>query len=486
MNAILNPKYHLYVDSSRVVLLTKDTFRAPIISDEVYNLIIHPLLGLMLNFFDGNDYIITIKNISKYLDEDYKSIKLFTDKLLDNSDICSMEFEGINYYLPPNCLISTNTKKRNKIKNRKFEFKQNLSKLRFDFPYDITLMVSTKCATDCIYCYADRRILMDCEIPLSRIKELIDEAKENHSRVFDIIGGEFLMYKNWKEIIQYLIDNDFIPYLSTKIPLSTQNITDIKELGMKDIQISLDSLISKTLCDSLKVKNTYLSKMINSLNLLEKNNIIVYIHTILNNQNDKIEDMLSLYNFFKSKSNIGQWKIDLAAPSLYLSSDYETYKPNRKNLKLIEEFFKDKTESWIKHDIKIDDDVDKTYEKKVESFRNRTTCSANRWRIFILPDGNVTICEELYWTKNFLIGNILDSSIKNIWDSEKAKNSTLVDQCNVPEDSICSNCNDYYNCKISSKQVCYRDIIKAYGEENWHYPDTKCPKAPKFIFPTAP
>ena len=48
--------------------------------------------------------------------------------------------------------------------------------------------------TDCIYCYADRREKIDCTIPLERLYEIIDEAKELDLRAIDVIGGDFFLY----------------------------------------------------------------------------------------------------------------------------------------------------------------------------------------------------------------------------------------------------------------------------------------------------
>ena len=41
-------------------------------------------------------------------------------------------------------------------------------------------------------------------------------------------------------------------------------------------------------------------------------------------------------------------------------------------------------------------------------FNERSVCAGNYLQLFILPDGNVTICEELYWHPKFIVGNILE------------------------------------------------------------------------------
>lgn len=38
-----------------------------------------------------------------------------------------------------------------------------------------------------------------------------------------------------------------------------------------------------------------------------------------------------------------------------------------------------------------------------------------------MPDGKVTICEELYWHPHFIIGDLKKQTLKEIWNSQKAK-----------------------------------------------------------------
>lgn len=35
-------------------------------------------------------------------------------------------------------------------------------------------------------------------------------------------------------------------------------------------------------------------------------------------------------------------------------------------------------------------------------------------RLFILPDGKVTICEQLYWNSHFIIGDVQRTNLKDI------------------------------------------------------------------------
>ena len=108
--------------------------------------------------------------------------------------------------------------------------------------------------------------------------------------------------------------------------------------------------------------------------------------------------------------------------------------------------------------------------ENLNKFLSRNICTGNYSHMFILPDGNVTICEELYWNPHFIIGNVNEHGIEQIWKSEKALALYNIKQDEHPKESSCNSCMIYNKCRIP-KQICYRDIIRKYGEEKWY---TRC------------
>lgn len=121
----------------------------------------------------------------------------------------------------------------------------------------------------------------------------------------------------------------------------------------------------------------------------------------------------------------------------------------------------------------VNNTIDKL--KQAEShFFNRAFCSGLFSSLYILPDGQVTMCEQLYWNKRFIIGNVKSNSILEIWNSKEAKSLYEIKQEDFPEDSLCHSCGKFKECR-TFRQVCYRDIIRKYGSQKWYYPDVKCP-----------
>ena len=92
---------------------------------------------------------------------------------------------------------------------------------------------------------------------------------------------------------------------------------------------------------------------------------------------------------------------------------------------------------------------------KMSEFEKRNRCVANQSGLVILPNGDVTICEELYWHNSFILGNISKSSIEDIWRSDKAQSLFNLKQEDVSKDSNCSKCDIFSRCRYN-KGVCCR------------------------------
>lgn len=120
----------------------------------------------------------------------------------------------------------------------------------------------------------------------------------------------------------------------------------------------------------------------------------------------------------------------------------------------------------------------KSPEKKKKNYDERSRCSANFYAFIVLPDGKVTICEELYWHPQFIIGDLSKQSIMEVWNSERAVELYKITKEKVRDESACKSCDQFEPCHIY-KGVCWKDVLYAYGEENWDYPDPKCHKARK-------
>jgi len=115
-------------------------------------------------------------------------------------------------------------------------------------------------------------------------------------------------------------------------------------------------------------------------------------------------------------------------------------------------------------------------EEAMLRWKGRAFCTANRHGFVILPDGRVTVCEELYDHPAFVIGDLKRQSVMDMWNSPEARALLHPDQAAVPE-GVCKSCEAFDECN-GYKGRCWRDVLKSYGWDKPYYPDPRCPSAP--------
>jgi len=475
---VLNPDYIIRNDIKRVILTKAD--------GEGVTTFIHPLQAMILSFFDSPlEYSKNIKRISETLKLQEDEVKDFTFILINNPEKIWIG-EGLNAsHYPENILIE----KPKNYAERKYHFRDfimdggniDLSTKRFYIPIETTLMINSVCYTDCVYCYADRNYKFDSKIPFERLCEIINEAKKLKFRKFDTSGGEFFLYKNWEKLLEKLVSSGFNPTIPTKIPLTIDQIKKIKETGLEKIQISLDSTNSENLSKILKVTPEYWKKIHTTFQDLEKIGMKFRVNTIITSLNCNFKEIENLIEFLLQFENFVEISIGLVAYTLYKTNEQnKIILPNKTDGELIMSKLMNKygsNEKVVISEVSLHED---NFHKTEDAFFTKAMCTGNMHSFYILADGKVTLCEELYWHSKFIIGDLTKQSIMEVWNSDKAMELYNIKQNVIGENSACKSCDFFSNCHHSGGK-CWREILKVYGKENWDYPDPRCPYSPEPI-----
>jgi len=440
---------------------------------------------MMLSFFNGKKSLEqAIFEISSFFDLPEKNISNLISIYIENKKEVTIEYEGQYFEFPKNVLIENKNGNFCNYNPEEFIIEGELDLIteRLFLPLDLTFMVTNKCITNCVYCYADRKTNY---LPLNfeQIIKIIKESKDIKIRNFDLNGGELFLYENWFELLENLTNNGFYPYISTKIPINIDTIKKIKKLGFTTIQFSIDSLNVNVLKKTLGVADNYIIKLKETIINCKKENLKIRINTVITNINSNIEELNKLILFLSKFDNIEHVNITMAGYSIYLGEEkYKNYRANRDDILKIEQFVKKiKYENIINIDFngyaQIDEYINDDVLFKRENFSKRAKCTGNIENFYILPDGKVTICEELYWNSNFIIGDLTKQSIMEVWNSSKAMGLFNLSKEMVQDKSKCKICKEFENChKVPG--VCWKLVVEAYGNENWTYPDPRCPYSP--------
>lgn len=475
-NYIFNTCYKLKNDKDRILLTnTKDFAKGQI----VY--FIHPMHAALLSFFDGSkSYQETINEICEYFEINKDNAENLISKIKENKEVVHYFYDNNYFSLPEDILIPNNNNlHRTDLDRDKYiiDGKLNFKRRRLGIPINLLICINLRCVTDCIYCYANKKAIYTSLKPEKWVS-LIYEAKRIGIENVDVTGGEFFLNPNWQKIAKAIVDCDYEPEISTKVPLSYLTIDKIVEVGLKSIQFSLDTLDPYLAKRSLRVEDNYVANLLDTIRYCDQKGLEIVIKPSLNKETCTVENVNCIIDFAKTLKNMKRCVFTIIGYSCFKSEqNYLNIRPSQEQANKVAKLVSiranemacpmyNDNQLYLKKDMQ-------NYSK----FKDRAVCTANVDGLVVLPDGQVTVCEELYWNKNFLLGDIKVNTIEEIWSSSKALQLWNISQEEYPHDSACKTCQDFNGCH-QGKGVCWKIILAAYGQNNIFEPDPRCPKAP--------
>lgn len=485
---ILNPDYSFKVDQDRIAMYSKKIVQDYSSSDWIS--FVHPVQAYILNKFVeprtisehcnnlAEEYGITVQQaydmVSQYIENKMPVFTVFLENKI---------------YFPKNVLIPCRIIKDAKLTaRRESDIETSLQNLDLtpdrmhSAPQSLLFMLTSKCATKCKYCYADKNTKYDA-LPTEKILEIIEEAHNLKMSYIDVIGGEVFCSKDWDIILKRLVEYDLCPnFISTKYPLTETMVKKLYDTKYDNvIQVSLDSLNPMVLKETIGVQQDYVDKITKAISFLEKYKFKIQINTILTNLTAIEVEIESLYNYIKNIKGLIYWEIRVPEKSIYSTSSFESVKASKEQLENIYKFIRTKLLPKAEFKILCSDEILNEHikdGKPIDEHFVGGTCGILQNRAFVLPDGKVSICELMYWHPQFIIGNLRHQSIQEVWNSSKAKELFNIHRNMFREQSTCHSCKVFDFCNQKHRR-CFVKIIRAYGKENWDYPDPRCQFAPK-------
>lgn len=483
---VMNHAYYIKHDEKRCLIISQPS-REWSNCMEGWISKIHPIYAMILSLFSKPlTKIEAIEKTAIFLDVNSSVATELIEKLMESKEPFEMDFDNSISWFPPSIILEVPSELTIPIPTiyepQQFCYNSiDLTTQRLiQSPLGIVWMINNKCLTECEYCYADKTT-KSSSLNLSEVEKMIDEISLNNIKSLQIVGGEFFRYQNWRELLKLLKSYNLLPELiSTKMPLSADDIAIIGEYGIQ-IQVSFDSLNPDTIASMWRVKSDYLSKIIDTIHLLDKHNIKYQIATVLTKSNSSYKELTSLSKLLSTLGNLKRWEIRVAFRSLYSRKSFDAIKLSPDEIEKVDKIVKSLMDTFPKKILWVKDSGHEYFTAKEGSRSfNGSRCSANYSHMVVLPDGKVTICEQLYWAKQFIIGDIKQQSIREIWNSPQALHLAKYPQSCIQTSSPCHDCKLYDDCQIFPNK-CYADTIKAYGWDNWDYPDPRCEKALPFF-----
>lgn len=487
---VLNPCYVLRNDVHRIVLFSK--IRPGVDCSKDWQSFIHPLQAVLLSFFTYDRTLReNIEMLAGFFHRDVAYMEHVLELYLENEMPVYTVWNGQNILFPQKILI------RKEDAGADFRFMQLdpnafvcekldlLSRRLYSGPLLLTFMLTNRCVTHCKYCYADTETKVRDLLPVSRILELIRDAADLQIQQVALIGGEVFLYPDWEIILKELVRQDIAPeYLSTKIPFTEGLLRRLSKTGYRHtIQVSLDAVSASVLQESLRVSDGYWQNMEHGLRLLDQSGFDYQVSTVVSSYNCNLLIMTDLFRFLLTLEHLSDWRIVPVSNSLYVEKEeMQRLKPSYEELVRLFDYIRDFILPASPFPILLNESFRQPGRyRRMEGgshYFERSGCSALNTHLFILPDGKVSICEQLYWHPTFIIGDANVSGLKELWDSPRSLQLVRLDRDDIRKESACKSCSFFDSC-FSYRNRCWSDILKAYGLGCWDFPDPRCLWAPK-------
>jgi radical SAM protein with 4Fe4S-binding SPASM domain len=345
---------------------------------------------------------------------------------------------------------------------------------RFRKPYTVFLMPTLFCPQKCVYCYARTSPRPESDpVPLGRLEEIFAELREIGVDVIQMTGGDPFARKDIFEILELVFNAGMVPDVPTKLGLTYPEALRLKDMGVKLVQVSLDTADPAILDHMVGVKG-YHNRVFTVFENLRRAGLSVRVNSVLTPLN--VGTAGDLIDYLGGLGNVVKLALTPYGRSLFCHSDALFL--DEPDHALVERQWKERKDLYPHMRITFGGGVSEveTPELRGKRWRERAMCTANRHGFIILPDGRVTVCEELYDHPSFIIGDLRQQSVMEMWRSPEALALVHPDQSEV-QDGPCRHCGAFAECN-EGRGRCWRDVLKAYGWNRPYYPDPKCPLAP--------
>lgn len=303
--------------------------------------------------------------------------------------------------------------------------------VRLDYPVALTVVPTWQCAHRCIYCGVPkclpetREYRVNDSILLQRIEEAIQAGVQH----IDIHGGDPIVYaRETTEKLLSLCKKYKISYsLSTKALLTNDQIEKLVCNGLTNIQLSFDSINSRTAA-VLGYGKSFRRIFEENLQRLHSYGVKVNVNIV--------------------KTRFNENELDTTLSYLQsVGSDSVTVSP-------------------LKHGRHQMNDLlpSSDFAKR---FQSHPLCSSGRSSLGILPNGKCFYCDFMADNPAYQFGDLTRQSIEDIWNSEELQ-EILYPSDEMFIDSECKDCKNRSHCV--KRGLCYLTAL----ENGIYYPDAYC------------
>jgi MoaA/NifB/PqqE/SkfB family radical SAM enzyme len=154
-------------------------------------------------------------------------------------------------------------------------------------PHKIKFYLTESCYRNCVYCFAGAKLIKknefgeNCFLTVERFKDIIIETDNIGVKSIELSGGDPFTLENIVEYIKVMTENFHHDWaISTKAHISKEMANKIQKVGLREMQVSLDSFVPTTVDIMLGVRNSF-DDLIDTIKNLQDANINVSVKAVI-------------------------------------------------------------------------------------------------------------------------------------------------------------------------------------------------------------
>lgn len=351
----------------------------------------------------------------------------------------------------------------------------NLTDRRLRIPYRIHFLPTLRCPQHCVYCYA--KVARGREphlLEVDQIRDIVSELRRLGVDALELSGGEVFTHPRVFDLLEAIVACGIEPQIPTKFHLDYETAVRLRDLGINTIQFSLDS-VDEILLDQILGVPGFHRRALTTLENLRRAGLSVRVNTVLMPTNAPLVG--DLVDYVGRLGNVLRLSLSPYGRSLFHHDDRLFVGDDM--IDAVNDVVEARRAIYPHMRITVGSNGapdPATPEDRQIAWQGRAHCSGNRDGFVILPDGRVTVCEELYDHPAFIIGDLTRQAVMEVWRSPEAL-ALLHSAVDSVPDGACRGCSSFAECH-AGRGRCWRDVLKVYGWERHYWPDPRCPRAP--------
>ncbi len=333
--------------------------------------------------------------------------------------------------------------------------------------------LTLKCNAKCIHCGSSAGCDRNNNLTFEQAKSVVKQLDELGCGVLTLIGGEYFLYPQWKELLAELSKTKMkVGIVTNALALNEEKLDFLKKMGINVIGISIDGTQAKTHDYIRGVPGCYKHAW-EMVKLSQSKKIPITVITTINKLN-----IVELKEFreLMIKNNYHAWQLQHAnlfgrMQKELAIDEFGYYCTGIFAAQTIRKYSKEKLKLFCMHDFGY---YSKTIPNHVPN-KYWTGCYAGRRNLGIRSDGSILGCLSLY-DDRYIEGNVKEKPIAEIrkdkcfcsWNHRLEKFKNLTGYCeDCPFGLIClGGCEAY----TPTQQMCYYAIEKKWKESTPHNP----------------